>query len=243
MPELERDLKQLNAVLGAVQNVSPGVIVSPFKAKNLSITGVNIKMTDYYTPGVIALLLQHICVTFAALSIVQEDQLGSLELFQIAPLTPVELLTGKFLSYVVFNGALSVILSALIVYVLHVPMLGNWGFYTLEIVALIFASLGIGFLISLVARSTSQAVQASMILLLSSVFFTGFLQDIESLKPWVHVISWCLPATYGTQLLQTTMLRGQGPPAAARRVVVDRHRHVRRRPCIVASPLEARVGR
>ncbi len=187
------------------------MIVSPFKAKNLSITGVNIKMTDYYTPGVIALLLQHICVTFAALSIVQEDQLGSLELFQIAPLTSVELLTGKFLSYVVFNGLLSVVLSALIVYVLHVPLLGNWGFYTLEIVALIFASLGIGFLISLVARSTSQAVQASMILLLSSVFFTGFLQDIESLKPWVHVISWCLPATYGTQLLQTTMLRGQRP--------------------------------
>lgn len=209
----EQDLKQLNDVLSTVRNVSGAVIVSPFKAETLSITGVKIKMTDYYTPGVIALLLQHVCVTFAALSIVQEDQLGSLELFQIAPLTPTELLTGKFVSYVIFNGLLAAALSALIVYVLHVPMLGSWGFYALEILGLIFAALGIGFLISLVARSTSQAVQASMILLLSSVFFTGFLQDIESLKPWVRVISWSLPATYGTQLLQTTMLRGQEPPS------------------------------
>ena len=49
-----------------------------------------------------------------------------------------------------------------------------------------------------------------MIVLLASIFFTGFFIALHRLIPPVHIISWLLPATYGTRMLQDVMLRGQG---------------------------------
>jgi ABC-2 type transport system permease protein len=78
----------------------------------------------------------------------------------------------------------------------------------LVIIGLLFTSLGIGFIISLLSKTDIQAVQYSMIVLLMSVFFSGFLLDLESLRESVRVISWALPATYGILLLRNIMLRG-----------------------------------
>jgi ABC-2 type transport system permease protein len=87
-------------------------------------------------------------------------------------------------------------------------MLGTWLSYGLVIAALIFTSLGIGFVISLLAQTDSQAVQYSMIVLLASVFFSGAFLALQTLWEPVRVVSWALPATYGIILLQNIMLRG-----------------------------------
>jgi ABC-2 type transport system permease protein len=118
------------------------------------------------------------------------------------------MLISKYLSYIVFSGILAVILTLLVVYGLAVPMLGTWLSYGLVIAALIFTSLGIGFVISLLAQTDSQAVQYSMIVLLASVFFSGAFLALQTLWEPVRVVSWALPATYGILLLQNIMLRG-----------------------------------
>ena len=40
---------------------------------------------DFYAPAVLALLLQHLAVTFGALSLVREKILGADEIFRVAP--------------------------------------------------------------------------------------------------------------------------------------------------------------
>jgi membrane glycosyltransferase len=50
------------------------------------------------------------------------------------------------------------------------PMLGTWWHFTLVIAAVLFTSLGICFVISIVSQTDSQAMQYSMIILLASVF-------------------------------------------------------------------------
>jgi ABC-2 type transport system permease protein len=117
-------------------------------------------------------------------------------------------LIGKYLSYFIFSSIISLILTGLLVYGLQVPMLGTWYSYILVIAALLFASLGVGFVISLLAKTDSQAVQYSMIVLLTSVFFSGFFLSLETLWEPVRVVSWSLPATYGISMLQNIMLRG-----------------------------------
>jgi ABC-2 type transport system permease protein len=87
-------------------------------------------------------------------------------------------------------------------------MLGNWFEYGAVLFALIVTSLGIGFLVSLISTTDNQAIQFSMILLLLSIFFTGFLLNLDLLWRPVRLISWLLPATYGIRLLQDVMLRG-----------------------------------
>ena len=90
-------------------------------------------------------------------------------------------------------------------------MLGNWWYFALVIAAVLFTSLGIGFAISIVSQTDSQAVQYSMIILLASVFFSGFIMSLDMLWPPVRVISWMLPTTYGTLLLRDIALRGIDP--------------------------------
>jgi ABC-2 type transport system permease protein len=70
------------------------------------------------------------------------------------------------------------------------------------------ASVGLGFLISLASRTDTQAVQYSMIVLLASLFFSGFFLAVDRLAYPARIISWLLPATFGISLLRDVMLRG-----------------------------------
>lgn len=205
---IEEDATELEEVLGEFRSIEPSVLASPFDAEVQAVSPRQLNFSDFYVPSAIALLAQHMALTFAALSIVREEREGAMELFRVSPLAPFEGLLGKYISYFILTGLLLAILTALSLYGLQVPMLGDWAVYIGTIAALIFASLGAGFVISLISDSTSQAVQYAMIVLLASIFFGGFFLSLELLQPYVRVVSWALPATYGTQLLQNTMLRG-----------------------------------
>jgi ABC-2 type transport system permease protein len=211
LDQMDADLGTLEEKLGEFQSISPDVLVSPFRSQTESIALVQPTPSEYFAPSVLALLLQHLAVTFAALSIVRERLVGTMELFRVSPLSAMEALLGKFLSYMIFGGIISAALTALLVYVLRVPMYGNWWYYVLIIATLLFTSLGIGFIISIISQTDSQAVQYGMIILLASVFFMGFLMPLSALIPSVRVVSWMLPATYGSILLRDLMLRGSPP--------------------------------
>lgn len=210
---IEQDLAMLDSNLEEFRGIEPFVIVRPFRHEVRSIAAVQPDVANYYAPSVIVLLLQHLSLTFAALSIVRERRLGATELFYVAPLSPFETLLGKYLSYMIFGIVLTAILTVVLVFVLQVPMLGAWEDYSLVLVALLFASLGFGFTLSLLSQSDTQAVQYSMLVLLTSVFFSGFFLSLESFWAPIRAISWMLPATYAIALLQDIMLRGNLPSA------------------------------
>jgi ABC-2 type transport system permease protein len=166
----------------------------------------------FLTPAVLVLLVQHLSVTFAALSIVRERKSGIMELFRIAPLSSFETLLGKYLSYMFFNVLITALLTMVVVWVLGVPMLGSWGDFIFVMLLLPFASLGFGFLISLISDSEIHAVQYAMLFMLTSIFFSGFFLDLRLLQEQLKVLAWSLPATYGISMLQDVMLRGNQIP-------------------------------
>lgn len=209
LAEIEQDLADLETTLVEFQRIDANVLISPFRSELETIMPVDITLVDFYTPGVIVLLLQHLCVTFGALSIVREHRLGTMELFRAAPLSAFEVLLGKTISYLLFTALLAVVVVGLLFVTLDVPMLGDWGDMALVVAALLYTSLGLGFLISLLARTTSQAVQYAMLALLISVFFSGFLLSLDLLTPTVRLVSWLVPGTYAIDLLQNIMLRGR----------------------------------
>lgn len=209
--EMEQDLATLEDRLETFQRIPARVLVSPFDTEVRNVARIVPDATAFFVGPVMALLLQHLALTFAALSIVRDQQLGVMEVFRVSPLSPGELLLGKLISHAVLAGVIGFILTVVSLTLLNVPLLGDPLHYALALAALIFASLTIGFTISLVSESDSQAVQYSMIVLLASVFFSGLIIRLESLLEPVRAVSWALPATYGIQLLQTIMLRGQSP--------------------------------
>jgi len=209
--KIDKDITDLDARITEFQSIDPDIIISPFRSETKGVANLQPSVSDFFAPAVLALLLQHLAVTFAALSIVRERNVGTMELFRVSPLSAGEALFGKYISYMLFGGVIATILSALLVLALHVPMLGNWWYFALVVCAVLFTSLGIGFAISIVSQTDSQAVQYSMIILLASVFFSGFIMSLEMLWSPVRVISWMLPTTYGTLLLRDIALRGVDP--------------------------------
>jgi ABC-2 type transport system permease protein len=207
--EIDRHLLLLEKALEQFRSIDSQVLVTPFRGEVKTVLAVDITLVDYYVPGVIAVLLQHLCVTFGALSIVGEQRSGTMELFQASPLSAFEVLAGKYLAYLIFTMVLTTTLTGLLEITLGIPMLGSWIHYALTVMVLLFTSLGLGFVLSLLAQTTSQAVQYSMLALLISVFFTGFFLNLDLLRPAVRAISWAIPATYGIRLLQDIMLRGR----------------------------------
>jgi ABC-2 type transport system permease protein len=73
---------------------------------------------------------------------------------------------------------------------------------------LLLASLGLGLVIATISDSERQAVQLSLLVLLASVFFSGFVLSIDEFTPAVRAIAYALPVTHGIQLFQDILLRG-----------------------------------
>jgi ABC-2 type transport system permease protein len=82
------------------------------------------------------------------------------------------------------------------------------GFVALAIGLLLLASIGLGLLIAVVSDSERQAVQLSLLVLLASVFFSGFVLPITEFNQPVRAVAYTLPVTHGIRLLQDLLLRG-----------------------------------
>ncbi|MEZ4569488.1 MAG: ABC transporter permease [Thermomicrobiales bacterium] len=196
----------------ALPAIPADVLVAPFVADEDNLAPTSPDFVEFYAPGVLALLIQHIAITLTALALVRERARGTIEMFRVAPISPREVLTGKYLSYFIIGAILSAILALVIIYGLSVPLLGDWLQFCLVIGLVLAASLGMGFLISAIVSTETQAVQAAMILLLAAVFFSGFFLPLDNLLSPVQVVAYILPVTYGISGLQEVMLRGVDAP-------------------------------
>lgn len=206
-----RDLDTLDAQMARLESVPPDVMVSPLTTETKTVATFTPSFVIFYAPGVLALILQHLAVSIASLALVREKLSGAIELFRVAPITALEILLGKYGSYLVFLGLLAAVLTAAMIYLLGVPLLGNIAWLAVSIALLVFASLGIGFAISATSGTDSQAVQFSMLVLLASMFFSGFVFPLMSILVPVRYVAYLLPVTYSILNLQNVMLKGIPP--------------------------------
>lgn len=209
----DADLRTIDEQLTRFIGMDSHVIVAPFSRETHSLSEVDIQPVQFYIPAVLALLLQHIAVSLAGLSIVSERYAGTMEVMRAAPVNAFEVLLGKYLSFFILLGCLAAALTVLLRWALGVPIIGSWPLYALTIGLVILVALGFGFLISSVARSDSQAIQFSMVLLLASIFFSGFFLQLYRFRWPAQTIAWLMPSTYGFKMLQDIMLRGIQPEA------------------------------
>ncbi len=194
--------------LGPAADVPPEVIARPTTADTVNVAPTEPNVISFFGPAVFALVIQHLAITLTALSLVRERLSGQMDRFRVAPVTSMELLVGKYVAYAVLSLAVGAIVGALLVGVLGVPLLGGWLPFVGIVLLLTFASLGVGLLISLIADSERQAVQLSMLVLLASVFFSGFVLPVSDFAEWTQYLAYALPVTHGIGLLQELMLRG-----------------------------------
>jgi ABC-2 type transport system permease protein len=184
------------------------VLAEPTRAELHNIAPVTPGVVAYYGPAVLALVLQHLAVTLVALSLVRERTSGIIEMYRVAPVNAWEVLAGKLLAYLFVGSLIAVITVALLESGFGVPMLGDPRLLAGTILLVLLASLGLGLAIAVISDSERQAVQLSLLVLLASVFFSGFVLAVSEFSPPVQTLAYALPVTPGIQLIQDVMLRG-----------------------------------
>jgi ABC-2 type transport system permease protein len=192
-------------------NLPPTVIISPLQRTFENLRGRSLNLMTYYAPSVLALIVQHIAVTLGALSLVRERLLGALELYRVAPVSMLQILLGKYLGYTLFISLITGVLIGLMRWGLQIPFLGSPLAFIAVTLLFILAALGVGFLISVLSTSESQAVQLSMLVLLLSVFFSGFFLPLENFKDPIDLVGYGIPLTHGINAFQAILLRGWSP--------------------------------
>ncbi len=209
--DLAATMQTLGEDLPTLTTIDPNVLVRPFESETENLLPVAIDPTDYFAPSSIMLLLQHLALTFAALSLVRDRELGLLELLRVGPLSSSEILTGKTIAYLLVGSGVGAILIAAAVYGLDVPFQGDVDWAAAAVVLVLLASLALGLVLSLVSKTETQAVQFAMLSLLAGMFFSGFILDTDGLTEPYRYISYLLPVTYGIDIMQDVMLRGDAP--------------------------------
>jgi len=194
--------------------IEPGVVVRPFRSDTQNLVREPISVNDYFAPAAIALLLQHMALTFSAMSLVRERNLGLFELFQVGPVGPARILLGKYIAHLVVSGALAAVLLATVTWGVDLPFRGSLWWVAVGVIGLVTSSVMAGMVLSLVARTDTQAVQYAMLVLLAGLFFGGFLLDLDAVRYPVRAVSLVLPVTFGTRLLRDVLLRGTAPVPA-----------------------------
>jgi ABC-2 type transport system permease protein len=192
----------------AAAKIPPDVVAAPTRAEVRNIAPVTPAVLAFYGPAVLALILQHLAVTLVALALVRERMSGAIELFRVAPVNAWEVIAGKVLAYALLGGVIAAATIGLLIGVFQVPMLGDPSALALTIGLVVLASLGIGLTIAVISDSERQAVQLSLLLLLASVFFSGFVLAISEFSEPVRTLAFALPVTHGIRLIQDIMLRG-----------------------------------
>ncbi len=209
--EFAESVSTLTASLDEVVILDPEVLIRPFQSVTDNRIDGRINPTEYFTPASLALLLQHLALTFAALSLVRDRRTGLFELMRVGPLSSVEIIVGKIFAYLLVGTVVGALLIAASVYGLSVPLVGSVAWVAFTVVGVLLASLALGMVLAIVAGSESQAVQYAMLVLLAGLFFSGFMLPIDGLSYPVRIISWLLPVTYGIASFQDVMLRGLAP--------------------------------
>ncbi len=164
---------------------------------------------DYLIPGLIAMIMTLTGALLTALVIAREWERGTLEALMVTRATIREILLAKLLPYFLLGMggmAASVILA---VTVFDVPFHGSLAVLTATSAVFLLAALGMGLLISSVARNQFVAGQIAIITtFLPAFILSGFIFDIGSMPAAVRLITHVVAARYFVAILQTVFLAG-----------------------------------
>ncbi len=168
-----------------------------------------VRSREYLVPGLIAVIMTLIGALLTALVMAREWERGTLEALMVTPVTLREILLGKLIPYFIL-GMCSMLFSLVMgIFLFAVPLRGNL-FLLLFVSALfLLASLGMGLLISILARNQFVAsLIAILVTFLPAFMLSGFLFDISSMPGWLQALTHIVAARYFVNVLHTLFLAG-----------------------------------
>jgi len=161
-------------------------------------------------PGLVAILLTFSGTILAAFSIVRERERGTLEQLMVTPASPVAVVLGKLLPYLLLGFVQLLLVLFLMTVVFRVPIHGSVLLLLFLSLIYLFSLLALGLLVSSRANTQMEAIQGAQGFLLPSIMLSGYIFPLSSLPAPIRLVSQILPATHFIAISRGIIIRGAG---------------------------------
>ncbi|PWB79997.1 MAG: ABC transporter permease [Candidatus Methylomirabilota bacterium] len=164
----------------------------------------------FIIPGLLSFILMQTTITIIAMVVVRERERGTLEALIVSPLRRWELMIAKIVPNVVLAYAQMTLALVFGVWVFDIPVRGSVVLLYFLSLFFIMGTLGLGILLSTIARSQQQAMQLAYFIFVPSVYLSGVLFPIEGMPPLAQTVAYVIPLTYYVEIIRGIMLKGIG---------------------------------
>jgi ABC-2 type transport system permease protein len=165
----------------------------------------------FMIPGVLALVLLVVTANLAAMAIVREKEVGTLEQLNVTPLRRWELIVGKLLPYGLIGMVDVLLVVAVAVFWFEVPLRGSFLLLIALTVLYVLCTLALGLFVSTTSDTQQQAMMTSVFFfIMPMIYLSGFVFPIENMP---HVIQWftyLIPLRYFLIIVRGIFLKGIG---------------------------------
>jgi len=168
-----------------------------------------LRSRNFLVPGLIAIIMTLIGALLTAMVMSREWERGTMEALLVTPLSMKEVILGKLIPYFILGLGGLALAVCMALFLFEVPLRGSlWVLISASALFLITA-LGMGLLISTIAKSQFVAGLIALIAtFLPAFLLSGFLFDIGSMPSVVQAITHIVAARYYVAILQTVFLAG-----------------------------------
>ena len=168
-----------------------------------------VRSRNFLVPGLIAVIMTLIGAMLTSMVVAREWERGTMEALMVTPITIGEMVTGKLVPYFLLGMGGMLLSVAMALWQFDVPLRGSFLALTATSALFMMVALGMGLLISVVARNQYVAGQISIIAtFLPAFILSGFIFNISSMPEAIQVVSHLIPARYYVAILQTLFLAG-----------------------------------
>ena len=177
-------------------------------------------VTAYFMiPGLIGVILQFLAVLLTSTAIVRERERGTIEQLIITPIRSWELIVGKLTPYVLiaFFDLIEVLIIGTLVF--NMPINGSVPLLLALAGLFLVTTLGIGLLISTVARTQFEAMLLAVFSSLPMMFLSGFFFPLAAMPPLLQAISYLIPLRYFLIIVRSILIKGVGLEAVMSEVI------------------------
>ncbi len=180
----------------------------PIRTHPLFLFNPDSRTANLLIPGLVAILLTFSGTLLAAFAIVRERERGTLEQLMVTPASPVAVILGKLLPYLVLAFGQLIFILLLMTLVFRVPIHGSLPLLLGLSTVYLFALLSLGLLVSSRARTQMEAIQLAQGFLLPSIMLSGYIFPLSSLPTPLRWVSQILPATHFIAIARGIIIRG-----------------------------------
>jgi ABC transporter DrrB family efflux protein len=185
-----------------------GTFAMPIEIRARLLYNPNLESARFFVPGLVGIILQLVTLFLTSFAVVRERELGTLEQLFVTPVSRAGLLLGKLLPYAVVGLVEVLIVLTIMVYVFNVPIRGDLLLLITLSLLFVVCSLGLGLLVSTLAKTQVEAMQFAFIIMLPSVLLSGFMFPRSEMPTPIYLATFAIPVTYFIEILRGIVLRG-----------------------------------